>query len=402
MKSRIKGSICTLSLIFTLLFSCAVVNAEGDFVIDNGILISYTGSEREVTVPSEVIYIGDNAFRDNTAVEKITLGESVMGIGNCAFYGCTSLSQIEQTESVGAIGAYAFYNTPFLNNQKDEFVTVNDILVEYNGASSQVAVPSNIRVISPYTFAYDNNVTSVIVNNSVEEIGEGAFYMCSNLASVEIPETVSVIGGYAFYDTPWLENDSREFLVEGKNILVDCKSEDSSVELPDNVSTVGTGAFYMSNIESVTFSKNTKVIGMRSFMGCENLKEVNIPDGVLLIDTQAFFNCQALEKASVSRTVEVVNSQAFVNSGNLTIYGTKGSKAEEYAIANDIPFDVSYVFGDVDGDGIFNILDATALQKYIAEIYTEEINMSVADANGDGEINITDATYLQTVLVGLV
>ena len=135
MKSRIKGSICTLSLIFTLLFSCAVVNAEGDFVIDNGILISYTGSEREVTVPSEVIYIGDNAFRDNTAVERITLGESVMGIGNCAFYGCTSLSQIEQTESVGAIGAYAFYNTPFLNNQKDEFVTVNDILVEYNGAS---------------------------------------------------------------------------------------------------------------------------------------------------------------------------------------------------------------------------------------------------------------------------
>lgn len=398
MKNRIKGTVCVIFLSFMMFISCAAVNAEGDFIIDNGILISYTGNDREITVPSEVIYIGDNAFRDNTAVEKITLSESVMGIGNCAFYGCTSLSQIEKTDSVGAVGAYAFYKTPFLNNQKDEFVTVNDILIEYNGVSSTVSIPSNIRVIAPYTFAYDNNVTSVIVNNSVEEIGEGAFYMCSNLDSAEIPKTVSVIGGYAFFDTPWLENDAREFLVEGKNILIDCKSDKSSAELPENVSIVGTGAFYMSNIESVTFSKNTQVIGMRSFMGCDNLKEVTIPDGVLLIDTQAFFNCQSLEKAYISKTVEVINYQAFTDSGNLTIYGTKGSRAEEYAVANSIPFEVSFKFGDVNGDGSFNITDVTTIQKYIAEIHLDSINLEAADADGNGKINIGDATYLQILI----
>ena len=181
MIKKTKATLLIFALLFVLTVPFVTVSAESGFVIDNGILLSYTGSQKEITIPSEVVYIGDNAFRNNTSVEKVVLGKSVMGIGNCAFYGCTSLSSLEQTESVGAIGAYAFYNTPYLNNQKSEFVTLNDILIKYNGGSQTVAIPSNVRVISPYTFAYNRNINSVIVGSNVEEIGEGAFYMCGNL-----------------------------------------------------------------------------------------------------------------------------------------------------------------------------------------------------------------------------
>ena len=399
MIKKTKATLLIFALLFVLTVPFVTVSAESGFVIDNGILLSYTGSQKEITIPSEVVYIGDNAFRNNTSVEKVVLGKSVMGIGNCAFYGCTSLSSLEQTESVGAIGAYAFYNTLYLNNQKSEFVTLNDILIKYNGGSQTVAIPSNVRVISPYTFAYNRNINSVIAGNNVEEIGEGAFYMCGNLSNVDISENTAVIGGYAFYDTPWLKNDQRDFLIEGRNILIDCKSKDKNITIPDDVVTVGTGAFYMSGLESVTFSENTKVIGMRSFMGCENLKSVNINDGILLVDTQAFYNCPSLEKAEIASSVQVINDKAFVK-GNLIIYGEKGSVAESFAKENDIPFNGGGILGDLDGDGVLTISDATQLQSYIAGIKSEEPDMSIADVNGDGSISITDVSKLQMIIAG--
>lgn len=398
---RIKAAAMTTLLMLALLLPCVTVSADTGFVIDDGILISYTGSESQVTIPSEVLYIGDNAFRNNTSLEKVVLGNSVMGIGNCSFYGCTSLTSVEQSQGVGAVGAYAFYGTPFLEAQKEEFVTINDILIKYNGGGSTVVLPENVRVISPYTFAYNNSITSVIIGDNVEEIGEGAFYMCKSLSSADISPNTAVIGGYAFYDTPWLENDEREFLIEGRNILIACKSESGSITIPYDVVTIGTGAFFMSGIESVTFPETVKVIGMRSFMGCENLKEVDIRDGILMIDVQAFYNCPGLEKATISSSVEVIKKEAFVK-GVLVIYGDEGSEAQRFAEENGIPFNGGSVFGDVDKDGVFNISDVTAIQSYIAGVITADIDLSAADANGDGFINVDDATYLQKYLAGLI
>lgn len=394
-----------LILIFAMLFSLTILWTsasadEKDFVINNGILVSYTGSDKEVTIPSEVLYIGDNAFRNNTSIEKVVLGDSVMAVGNCAFYGCTSLSSVEQTQSVGVIGAYAFYNTPYLNSRTNQFVTINDILIKYNGGSSSLVIPQSVRVISPYAFAYNKNITSVVIGDNVEEIGEGAFYMCQNLSSVDISPDVSVIGGYAFYDTPWLKNDTRTYVIEGKNILISCKSDSKDISIPADVVTVGTGAFYMSGVQSVTFPESAKVIGMRSFMGCENLKEVDIHDGILLIDSQAFYNCPALEKATIAPSVQVIKSQAF-ESGSLVIYGEAGTAAESYAKANDIPFNGPKIFGDIDGSGSLSIADVTMLQSYIAGAKGIEVDMSVGDINGDGNINISDVSKLQSIIAGL-
>lgn len=58
-----------------------------------------------------------------------------------------------------------------------------------------------------------------------------------------------------------------------------------------------------------------------------------------------------------------------------------------------------YVIGDVNSDNKLNIKDATALQKYCANLGS--VDKFVADFNGDFKINVRDATDIQKKLAGL-
>ena len=52
------------------------------------------------------------------------------------------------------------------------------------------------------------------------------------------------------------------------------------------------------------------------------------------------------------------------------------------------------ILGDVNGDGVVNVKDASAIQKYAAEM-TVELNLKLADYNKDGYVNVKDATDIQ-------
>ena len=58
--------------------------------------------------------------------------------------------------------------------------------------------------------------------------------------------------------------------------------------------------------------------------------------------------------------------------------------------------------GDADGDGEVTILDATRIQRYLADLITsEELAMDAADPDADGNVTILDATRIQRVLAEL-
>lgn len=60
------------------------------------------------------------------------------------------------------------------------------------------------------------------------------------------------------------------------------------------------------------------------------------------------------------------------------------------------------LLGDVTLDGKVNIIDATAIQKYLAgSIEFSEVRKLNADVNGDGKISITDATTVQKIIAGM-
>ena len=71
---------------------------ENGYVIytdgDEKILVAYTGTETELTLPSYITRIYQNAFRGSTGLTSVTIGNSVTSIGIFAFSGCSGLTSI--------------------------------------------------------------------------------------------------------------------------------------------------------------------------------------------------------------------------------------------------------------------------------------------------------------------
>ena len=87
--------------------------------------------------------------------------------------------------------------------------------------------------------------------------------------------------------------------------------------------------------------------------------------------------------------------------------GKWNDMAGYYCIHRNIGFiceyetETSIILGDVDGDDIVTILDATAIQRHLASIPTVSYNEKAADADGDGSVSIIDATSIQRYLAQL-
>jgi len=78
-----------------------------------------------------------------------------------------------------------------------------------------------------------------------------------------------------------------------------------------------------------------------------------------------------------------------------------GTKTLEFEIKS-VGSDGFYMCGDVDGNGVVNIKDATAIQKFIAGMTIPVFYESVADADENGSINVKDATAIQKWIASLL
>lgn len=80
-----------------------------DFVIENGVLISYKGSDESVEIPAEVEKIGVGAFKNNRKIKEVVFAcKNLKSIEEDAFYDCTSLEGIKIPEGTVQIARRAF------------------------------------------------------------------------------------------------------------------------------------------------------------------------------------------------------------------------------------------------------------------------------------------------------
>ncbi len=65
--------------------------------------------------------------------------------------------------------------------------------------------------------------------------------------------------------------------------------------------------------------------------------------------------------------------------------------------------EIDFVIGDLDGDGVLAIQDATGLQRFLADYVDldldDEKTFLQADMNGDGKVNVRDVTAVMRSLV---
>lgn len=113
------------------------------------------------------------------------------------------------------------------------------------------------------------------------------------------------------------------------------------VVIEEGVTNVGDGAFKNClTLEDVTLPSGVTSIGIDAFYLCRNLNSVNIPDTVTAIGEAAFAGCSRLETLRIPVSVAEFGKDVFYRCGQLTVICAQDSAAYDYAVQNNIAYQV--------------------------------------------------------------
>ena len=254
--------------------------------------------------------IKKSAFESDDRIKKVIINNSCTSIGNSAFYDCEKLTSITIPDSVTSIGQNAFNGCSSLTS-----ITIPDSVTSLghsvlSGCSSltDVRISKNITSISNDMFFGCISLTSIDIPDNITRIGDYSFNMCSSLKSIMIPKNVTSIGICAFRDSFNL-----------KKILVEEGNQNYS------------------SIDGVLFNSDQTVLVCYP---CGGESVYSIPETVTSIDDYAFVGCSNLTGITIPDSVTSIGQDSFKDCRKLVIYGYSGSKAQEYAGENNIPFKI--------------------------------------------------------------
>ncbi|MBO5067072.1 MAG: leucine-rich repeat domain-containing protein, partial [Clostridia bacterium] len=320
-------------------------------------------------ISNEVIKIGDNAFKNYTALTNVEVPQSVVSISGGAFSGCSSLESITlpfvggstnasngydqvfgyifgyKTSSSsltisGAIyqygsssGTYKYYHYYIPMSLNSVTITGGSSIsyhAFYNCKSLTSVVVDGVSNIDSYAFDNCTLLTVLTIDNSVESIGWNAFYNCNSLAKVNYTGTIDQWaeiergGGFANYYNLYL-NDVlvTEVVIStatriSDNAFDNCISLESVV-IQKSVTSIGSEAFLgCSSLTKVMMGEGVISIGDYAFCDCSLLENIVIPDSVTSISYRAFYNCSSLINVKIGDGVESIGEETFYNCNLLT------------------------------------------------------------------------------------
>lgn len=315
--------------------------------------IKYNGDIYEIATISEA------AFMDCDELVAVNMTDSITSIGKNAFYGCTKLESVRIPAGVEETGKASFKGCIGL---KQLIIPVG---VRYIGEETfygckgleEIKLPYTIERIFPSAFKYCTGLISVILPNRVMVIDQSVFEGCSSLSSVVLPK-VEILSGYLFSGCSSLKSIAIPNHVHtiANGVFKGCTSleevhitdlsawckiaitddetsnplyyarrlflngeEVKDLVIPEGITYVGgykscSSPFqYCSSITSVTFSSTVTQITRHAFYGCENLKEITIPE------TVTYYGVTPFEKSGITSifipaSVKILENYAFADS----------------------------------------------------------------------------------------
>ena len=164
-----------------------------------------------------------------------------------------------------------------------------------------------------------NGIKSVRFPKYLTEIGETTFYE-SSFKNIVIPEGVTTIGREAFGYVERLETVSfpASLTSIGENAFTLCAIKE--LFLPKNIMSLSDSSFSScQNLEKVIFEEDSQMteLPLYVFSGCDNLSEINIPEGMKKIGTYAFDFCN-FTQITLPDSLQTIEISAFSHNKNLT------------------------------------------------------------------------------------
>lgn len=309
-----------------------------NFVVENGVIIEYTGNETDVVIPSEIngetiTKIDDSAFEECLSIKTVSIPDSIAEIGYNTFAFCENLKTVyigtgltdihgscfEGCDSLS--GIYVDSNNNYLMSENNVLYNKNKTaLIKYPAQKTDANFQISNTVTNIYDFAFEScaSLKNVVIPYGVTDIGNSAFYCCAKLDNIEIPDSVIYIGGWAFYGTAYYNDKSNwdnETLYMGK-FLLHSKAK-GSYSIKEGTVNICDGAFLndedVSKLTSVKIPNSVTSIGNSAFYACKNLTNIVIPNSAICIKAFAFAECVKLKEITIGKKVDTIGYNPFYN-----------------------------------------------------------------------------------------
>lgn len=131
---------------------------RNDFVVENGVLVKYTGSGGDVVIPNDIISIGFGAFSGRDDINSVIIPEGMTVISESAFSNCQNLKRVIIPEGVEKIDTLAFANCKSLQD---------------------LVLPESLRSIGGSAFAACSGLNSLVIPENVTRVAMLSFSYCN-------------------------------------------------------------------------------------------------------------------------------------------------------------------------------------------------------------------------------
>ncbi|MBQ9730178.1 MAG: leucine-rich repeat protein, partial [Clostridia bacterium] len=259
----------------------------------------------KVPADRNVMYIGENAFKNNDNVVKLVLPESLMEIQKRAFLNCSALKEVYFVDTVKKEIANA--DLSMIREEAFYYCQNLELLDFSNNKTFTVAMSAFKDCVSLEEVKYAKNIGTM---------HDRAFSGCTSLTAIDL-SGLHMSGKYVFENCSSLaEVTTGRFTAIGPYMFVGCNSmEEITVHTPK----VGEGAFRnCTGLQRVKFETKAGevpvafAIGASAFEGCTALTEVDFgTETVRSIGRSAFANT-ALTTFALPSGLEVLGG-GFVN-----------------------------------------------------------------------------------------
>lgn len=248
-----------------------------------------------IAIPVNVTAIGPKAFRGCSALTSLALPQTVNRIGNTAFQGCSNLETINIPSGVKLIDWDTFRGCEKLKD---------------------VTIPAGVTLIGNSAFKACKAFKNIKIPEGVTKIGTNAFEDCTQLETVGIPSAATNICNFAFRNCPQLKSfvfPSGTTQIQ-PGVLSGCKNLES-VTIPEGVIKIFGSAFYGCSLNSVQLPSTLQTIDPLAFYGCDQLSEITIPESVKFIEQSAFESSTELKSVMLAKgSVPTIAKNAFSKS----------------------------------------------------------------------------------------